>query len=167
VVGPDARVLILGTLPSRRSIAEGEYYGHPRNVFWSIMGELLGAGRELAYEQRTRRLVEAGVAIWDVLAASVRPGSLDAAIDMATARPNDIASFLESNSRIALVCFNGQKAASLYRRMVVPGLETRFNALRYETLPSTSPANAAIGFDDKLKRWQVILSETNNKGENR
>jgi TDG/mug DNA glycosylase family protein len=129
------------------------------------MGELLGAGRELTYEQRTVRLVEAGVAIWDVLAASVRPGSLDAAIDMATARPNDFVTFLASNPHIGLVCFNGQKAASIYRRMVVPELETRFNALRYETLPSTSPAFAGMSFEAKLERWAVILSQTTNTGD--
>jgi hypoxanthine-DNA glycosylase len=160
LTGPGARVLILGTLPSRRSIAEGQYYGHPRNAFWPIMGKLLGAGRELSYAQRTERLVEAGVAVWDVLAASIRPGSMDADIDIATATANDFESFFLAHPQIRLVCFNGRKAEALFRRMVVPGLETRFNSLRYETLPSTSPAYAAIGFEDKVKRWQAILRDT-------
>ena len=169
LAGPGVRVLILGTLPSRRSIAEGQYYGHPRNAFWPIMGKLLGAGRELPYTQRTERLVTAGVAVWDVLAASIRPGSMDADIDIASARANDFAAFFRAHPHIRLVCFNGQTAESLFYRMVVPGLETRFNALRYETLPSTSPAYAAIGFEDKAQRWQAILKEipieNSNRGE--
>lgn len=169
LTGPGVRALILGTLPSRRSIIEGQYYGHPRNAFWPIMGRLLGAGRELPYAERTERLVAAGVAVWDVLAASIRPGSMDADIDIATARANDFESFFRAHPQIRLVCFNGRKAEALFRRMVVPRLETRFNSLRYETLPSTSPAYAAIGFEDKVNRWQAtlkdILIEHSNRGE--
>jgi hypoxanthine-DNA glycosylase len=165
VVGAQARVLILGTLPSRRSLELSQYYGHPRNAFWRIMGVLFGAGPEVPYAERTRRVAAAGVAIWDVLAASVRPGSMDAAIDLATASANDIEGFLGSHPYIRLVCFNGRTAESLFRRLVAPNLEKGSNVPRYETLPSTSPAFAAMSFEEKLERWKVILAETNKKGE--
>lgn len=156
ILGADARVLILGSLPSVMSIRKGEYYGHPQNSFWKIMGELFGAEQNLAYETRVLRLAERGVAVWDVLAASVRPGSMDADIDPSTARANDFGRFFQDNERIHAVFFNGRAAAQFYRRLVAPGLENGSNTLHYETLPSTSPANAAIGFADKLLAWRVV-----------
>jgi hypothetical protein len=77
VSGPDARVLILGTLPGAASIAQGAYYAHPRNAFWRIMTEITGADPALPYDERLRCLVRARVAVWDVCAHAVRPGSLD------------------------------------------------------------------------------------------
>jgi TDG/mug DNA glycosylase family protein len=81
ILGDRARVLILGSLPSVASLEKNQYYGHPQNVFWRIMGELFGAGPDMPYAQRTRILVNARVAVWDVLRSSVRPGSMDADID--------------------------------------------------------------------------------------
>ena len=138
------------------SIREGEYYGHPQNAFWSIMGELFRAGPDQDYETRTSRLIQNGVAVWDVLAASVRPGSMDADIDPDTARPNDFAGLFRDNSGIRLVCFNGQAAARFYKRLVAPGLEKGSNTLHYETLPSTSPAYASKSLADKLEQWRVV-----------
>lgn len=165
VVGEHARVLILGTLPSRRSLELSQYYGHPRNAFWRIMGVLFDAGPDVPYDERTRRVAAAGVAIWDVLDASVRPGSMDAAIDLSTARANDFAAFLASRPDIRLVCFNGKTAESLFRRLVAPNLEKGSNVQRFETLPSTSPAFAAMSFEEKLERWKIILAATHGKGE--
>ena len=88
IVAPDASVLVLGSLPSRKSLAQRQYYGHPQNAFWRIMGDLFGAGPTQAYDARKEILMHNGIAVWDVLAASIRPGSLDASIDADTARAN-------------------------------------------------------------------------------
>lgn len=157
VADPNAACLVLGSLPGRRSIDAGEYYAHPRNVFWRIMGELVGARPELPYESRLERLRVARIALWDVLASSVRPGSLDASIRTDTAEPNDFATFLANHRDIACICFNGQAAARLFRRYVANDANAAVSKLRQLTLPSTSPAHAAMPFEAKLARWNVAI----------
>lgn len=151
-----ARVLILGSLPGQVSLRQQQYYAQPRNAFWTIMGRLFDAGPELPYDERTRRLIEKRVALWDVCATAHRPGSLDAAIRPSSVLPNDFAGFIASHPRIHLVVFNGSKAAELYRRAVLPDLPGDIRSIRYETLPSTSPAHASMTFEDKLARWSIV-----------
>lgn len=157
IANAHARVLILGSLPGQVSLQRQQYYAQPHNAFWKIMGRLFGAGPELPYEERVQRLVRNGIALWDVCASAQRPGSLDAAIVHSSVVPNDLAAFIESHPRVGLICFNGGKAADLYRRRVLPGLPTTVRAIRYETLPSTSPAHAAMPFEEKLTRWVAVL----------
>lgn len=152
LAGSGAKLLILGSLPGQRSIAAGEYYAHPQNAFWRIMGALFDAGPEHPYPLRAERLRRAGVAVWDVLESSVRAGSMDAAIEDATAVPNDFAVFMGRYPRIGRICFNGRKAAELFERRVLPGMPDGVCPARV-TLPSTSPAYAAMSFEDKLARW--------------
>jgi TDG/mug DNA glycosylase family protein len=152
-----AQVLILGSLPGQASLQRQQYYALPRNAFWKIMGRLFGAGPELPYAERAQCLVRNGIALWDVCAAAQRPGSLDAAIVHSSVVPNDLAAFIESHPGIGLVCFNGGKAAELYRRLVLPGLPAKLGTIRTETLPSTSPAHAAMSFEEKLTRWAAAL----------
>ena len=152
-----ARVLILGSLPGQVSLQRQQYYAHPHNAFWKIMGRLFGADPELPYAERAQHLMQKGIALWDVCAAAQRPGSLDTAIVHASVVPNDFAAFIESHPDITLIGFNGGKAADLYRRLVLPGLPATCHAIRTETLPSTSPAYAAMTFDDKLARWAAVL----------
>jgi hypoxanthine-DNA glycosylase len=159
----DARVLILGTVPSRRSLEAGQYYAHPRNAFWPIVERLfardaspdnIGPGApRLDYETRVALLREARVALWDVLRAAERPGSLDADISAPVA--NDFAAFFARHPAVRTVCFNGTKARALWVRHVAPALPARLEP-GLVTLPSTSPANAAPSFDDKLAAWQVV-----------
>ncbi|MFO7541556.1 MAG: DNA-deoxyinosine glycosylase [Thiobacillus sp.] len=152
-----ARVLILGSLPGQVSLQHQQYYAHPHNAFWKIMGRLFGAGPDLPYTERTQCLSRNGIALWDVCAAAQRPGSLDAAIVHDSVVPNDLAAFIGSHPGIGLICFNGGKAADLYRRLVRPGLPENLRAIRTETLPSTSPAHAALSFEEKLTRWAAVL----------
>jgi TDG/mug DNA glycosylase family protein len=155
-----ARILILGSLPGRVSLQRQQYYALPHNAFWKIMGQLFGAGPELPYAERMRHLVRNGIALWDVCAAAQRPGSLDASIVHSSVVPNDLAAFIESHPDIGLICFNGGKAADLYRRLVLPGLPglpATDRTIRYATLPSTSPAHAGMPFEEKLTRWAAVL----------
>jgi len=149
----DARILILGSLPGQRSLAAGEYYAHPQNKFWTIMAELAGASGR--YEQRCAALLESRIALWDVLESSQRPGSLDADIRMSSAAVNDFTEFLAQHRAIEKILFNGQKAAQIFVRRVLPGLGHRDIALR--TMPSTSPAHAAMSYRDKMLAWRAAL----------
>lgn len=160
VVGPRPRLLILGSLPGQRSLEAQEYYAQPQNAFWPIMRELIAAGPELGYEQRLARLKQQGVALWDVLAAGQRPGSLDSAIVKATAVTNDFAGFFARHgATVRLVCFNGKTAADLYARRIAPALKPDYASLPTATLPSTSPAYAAMRFEAKLAHWSTAISE--------
>jgi hypoxanthine-DNA glycosylase len=154
----DARVLILGTLPGKLSLERRQYYAQPRNVFWRIMGDLLGFDRDLPYEQRTSRLVENGIALWDVCAAAHRSGSLDSNIQIPDADVNDFSAFFAMHSRIALVCFNGKPAAEMYARRVLPSLPAGCRDIRLVVLPSTSPAHARMPYEEKLRQWRVAFA---------
>ena len=163
IAGSGARVLVLGSLPSVKSVEKQQYYGHPQNAFWRVMDELFGAGIEMPYADRVETLVKNRVAVWDVLAASIRPGSMDSAIDETTARSNDFNRFFREQPEIGLVCFNGKAAARLYDRLVAPELEKGSNTPEYQTLPSTSPAYASMTFADKLERWRVVRTAVDKK----
>ena len=131
VYDEQARVLILGSMPGTASLQQAQYYAHPRNAFWFIMGELAGARPELDYEQRLDCLRRAGIALWDVLAACQRPGSLDANILSHSQQPNDIAALLQACPLILRVMFNGAAAENLFRRHVRPQLQDPGRALDY------------------------------------
>jgi double-stranded uracil-DNA glycosylase len=155
-----ARVLILGSLPGVRSLEAQEYYAQPQNAFWRIMDALIGAGPDLEYAKRLDRLRESGFALWDVIHAAVRAGSMDSAIERATIVPNDFAGFLATHDGIRLVCFNGRTAAELWRKKVVPTLAAEHAAIETRTLPSTSPAYAGMPFAEKLGCWHAVLGSS-------
>jgi hypoxanthine-DNA glycosylase len=160
----DARVLILGTLPGPESLRQQQYYALPRNAFWRIMGDLIGAGPGEPYPRRLKILRQNHVALWDVCASAYREGALDAAIRGKSVVPNDFERFFRSHPRIQLICFNGQTAAELYRRLVLPGLPEPLQGMRREILPSTSPAFAAMSYERKLERWEVVRRESGRTG---
>ena len=151
-----ARVLVLGSLPGRRSLEMQEYYAQPQNAFWRIMGELVGATPSLPYQARLTRLRASRIAVWDVLAAGERKGSLDSAIVPASIVVNDFATFFVQHPRIRLICFNGQKAAAVFRREVLPRVP--LESIERRVMPSTSPAYASLRFDQKLDLWAAALA---------
>lgn len=153
---PNARVLVLGSLPGRMSLEKQQYYAQPRNAFWRIVEALWDIPLDAAYGERTRRLALERVALWDVCAAAVRVGSLDSAIVHETVEPNDFVGFLARHRRIELVCFNGAKSAELWRRLVAPRLPEALRELPTHALPSTSPAHQTLTFAAKLERWRVV-----------
>lgn len=153
VSDPKAVVLVLGTMPGKASLAAAQYYGHPRNLFWPFVGEVLGFEPSVGYTERTSQLIKARVAIWDVLQLCTRKSSLDS--DIIDPVPNDFVSFFRKHPRIARVCFNGAKAEALYRKRVIGKLDVA-RSLEYVGLPSTSPANASLTRASKLARWNAI-----------
>ncbi len=153
-----ARILILGSMPGVASLAAGEYYAHPRNAFWPLMGELVGAGPELPYDARCEKLRVASIAVWDVLRECRREGSLDARIETATEVANDFSALLNDCPQIERIGFNGQKAETAFHRHVAKTLpEEQLARLAFARLPSTSPAHASLRFEEKLRMWKAWL----------
>lgn len=156
--GKKPRVLILGTMPGKMSLEKQQYYGHPQNAFWRIVGELLHIDPKADYATRVRQLADKNIALWDVLKFCVRESSLDTDIERDSEVPNDIVQLLKTHSTIRRVCFNGAKAAQLYRRHILPQIPDNFRAIEYSPLPSTSPAHAGMRYAEKLAAWRVILT---------
>ncbi|MDX1460527.1 MAG: DNA-deoxyinosine glycosylase [Xanthomonadales bacterium] len=151
----DATTLVLGTMPSQASLAAGQYYAHPRNAFWSIMGRLFDFDPKAPYPERVCELQRAHVAVWDVIASCRRPGSLDSDIDATSVVVNDFSGLLDECGEIRTIAFNGRTAQALFGKHV---RQLTGNAKRYRclALPSTSPAHAAMHFETKLERWSVL-----------
>jgi len=150
---PDAQILILGSIPGVASLEAAQYYAFPRNAFWKIMDELFAASPELDYTSRLQILKNNHIALWDVIGTCHRPGSLDSAISNDGMVTNDFNHFFKQHVHITHVYFNGQKAGDLFKKRVAPDLGDKY---KYQTLPSTSPANAAKHFTEKLAAWSVI-----------
>lgn len=142
-------MLILGSFPSTASLAAQQYYAHPQNQFWRILGAVVGQPlKEVDYAARIAVVQAAGIGIWDVFASCERAGSLDSAIR--DALPNDLVALRKVAPALRRICFNGRMAAKRIREVEAMG----FEAL---VLPSTSPAHAGMSFEEKLARWSAGL----------
>lgn len=142
------RVLILGSLPGERSLAERRYYAHPQNQFWRLVGSAIG--RDLAaldYDARLAALLHAGIGLWDVIASAARTGSTDAAIREHDT--NDLAALVARLPRLRAIAFNGGTAARLGRPFVGDG------NLALVALPSSSPLHT-IGVAAKQPAWDGL-----------
>jgi hypoxanthine-DNA glycosylase len=146
----EARLLVLGSFPGAASLAAQQYYAHPRNHFWPILGALWGVElTALPYARRVAQARQRGLAVWDVYAACRREGSLDAAI--VDAEPNDLPGLAKRLPRLAAVAHNGSESARAMRI-------TRALGLTVHRLPSTSPANASWSFERKLAAWRAVFA---------
>jgi hypoxanthine-DNA glycosylase len=149
VIDDGARVLLLGSFPSERSLAARQYYANLRNQFWTLMGTLFDFDAELPYDQRLAAVTGHGVALWDVVHGCRRAGSMDAKIDRKTLVVNDFAPLFSRYPGIRRVFVNGLTAFELFERHVATGLPT-------VRLPSSSGA-LPMSFADKLARWSEIV----------
>ena len=142
--------MVLGSLPGDASLAAAQYYAHPRNAFWRLIGGVLG--RDLVampYPDRLEALKAGGVGLWDVIAGAERPGSLDTAIR--NAENADLVGLVATLPRLGAVAFNGGLAARTGRR-VLAGVDI---GIRLIDLPSSSPAHARP-FAEKAAAWAVL-----------
>lgn len=156
IATPASHVLILGSMPGKKSLQEQQYYAHPRNAFWPVMAALFGTPAD-DYAQRVALIRDNKLALWDVLAECLRPGSLDQAIDRKTAQVNDFASFFKAHPKIEYVFFNGGAAHDLFMQRVWPLLDVQVkNRLTLQRLPSTSPAMASLSLEKKIAAWQPV-----------
>jgi hypoxanthine-DNA glycosylase len=148
----DTTILILGTMPGDKSLALNEYYGHPGNRFWKIISTITGNDFPLTYPDKKKLLLKTTIGIWDVIHHANRKGSLDSAIE--EEEPNDLASFITKHKKLKVIGFNGAKSESLFDKYF-----DRKSGLKYISLPSTSPANTGIDFDNICKLWERILND--------
>jgi hypoxanthine-DNA glycosylase len=151
-----ARVLVLGTLPGEESLRRGEYYAHPRNLFWPIVFGLFNATPVADYAGKVAFVKARRIALWDVCEIGEREASADSTIRRE--QPNAIGQLLDAHPLIRAVAFNGTGAQRLHDRHF-----PRHASLAYLALPSTSPAHARMDFAGKLVRWMALreaLSET-------
>jgi hypoxanthine-DNA glycosylase len=152
VVDESVRLLVLGSLPGERSLAERRYYAHPQNQFWRLMSPVIG--RDLAalpYDQRLTALLEAHVGLWDVVASATRPGSADAA--MRDIEGHDIGGLAALLPHLHAIAFNGGTAL----RHGVKQLGAAASRYTVVALPSSSPLHT-VGFDAKLPAWQALAT---------
>jgi hypoxanthine-DNA glycosylase len=153
VLDQRTRILVLGSFPGAASLAAQQYYAHPRNHLWPILSALVGEDlAALAYADRLPRLLAHGFGLWDVLGACEREGSLDAAIRQPAA--NDFAQLRKLCPALETIGFNGQAAGKFAPQFFAEGYCT-------VVLPSTSPAHAAMSFEQKLALWRGLLEVVN------
>ncbi|MDX1808388.1 MAG: DNA-deoxyinosine glycosylase [Sulfurospirillaceae bacterium] len=147
IVDTNSYVLILGSIPSVKSLEEMQYYAHPQNAFWFIMSELFHFERKLEYNQRLEILLKNRIALYDVIGSCERAGSLDSAIK--NAKHQDFEQFFQKHSNIKHVFCNGGKAYSEFTK-IYKGDKSVYK------LPSTSPAFAKMKKEEKLEEWKII-----------
>jgi hypoxanthine-DNA glycosylase len=151
VIAPHTRLVVLGSFPGVASLQAQQYYGHPRNHFWPILGQLWGQDLvALPYAQRLQVMQAQGLGLWDVYAGCRREGSLDSAIQDPVL--NDLASLRQLAPGLRGVAHNGGESARAMRHTAALGLPVW-------RLPSTSPANASWSFDRKLAAWRSVFLE--------
>ena len=160
VIGTDPRIVILGSMPGVASLEAVQYYAHPRNAFWPIMGALFGFDHEVDYETRINEIRKLPIILWDSLQSCHRPGSLDSNIDMETAQANDFPGLLRDHPRIRAIYFNGATSEKYFCKLALPDLPEDLD-IHLQRLPSTSPAHAGMTFEQKLAAWRRILDYVN------
>jgi hypoxanthine-DNA glycosylase len=149
VVDDQTRLLVLGSLPGEISLRAAQYYAHPQNQFWRLIGAVIGADLAAApYEARLAMLRSRGVGLWDVVRSARRVGSLDAAIR--DHQPNALAELAGALPDLAAIAFNGATASTIGRKALGPNPRWAL-----ASLPSSSPAHT-IGFEPKLAQWMTL-----------
>ena len=163
VIGVNPKVLILGSMPGVKSLQVQQYYAHPRNAFWPIMSALFDIDWAVDYDTRIEQFKALPLALWDVLGACHREGSLDADISQEQLQVNPIDRLLQEHLGISLIVFNGATAERFFRQKAAESISNlhRYSLLK---LPSTSPAHASRTLQQKLDEWQAIGKYLNNIG---
>lgn len=133
ILDENTEILILGSLPGDVSIRKHQYYGHPGNNFWRLLGDIIGEDLQgMNYQNRLETLKRNKIGLWDVFKAGKREGSEDAKI-----KNEEINQFLmlkELAPSLKLVLFNGKKSGKYEPILKAMGYETK-------VLPSSSGAN--------------------------
>lgn len=152
IIDAQSRILILGSMPGKKSLAMQQYYAHPQNRFWKMLGEIFKSEIGSSYEEKTAFLLAHKIALWDVLSYCERESSLDS--DIKNEIPNDIGKLLRENSQIKAVFCNGGKAAASFKKYFAQS----FPQLKVYYYHSTSPANARMSLTDLVLEWQTVRS---------
>lgn len=156
LIGRNPRIIILGSMPGVVSLRAAQYYANPRNAFWAIMADLFGFDIEASYELRARQIKQCPVILWDTLKACEREGSLDSSILKHQIEANNVVALLAQFPTLRAIAFNGATSEKYFRQLVQADLPSQ-HGLSLLKLPSTSPANAAMNFEQKLASWRCLL----------
>lgn len=149
IVDGRTRLLVLGSLPGEISLRAAQYYAHPQNQFWRLMGAVIGADLAGAsYEARLAGLLSHGVGLWDVVRSASRKGSLDTAIR--DHQPNALAELAATLPALVAIAFNGGAASKIGRQTLGPD-----PLWTLVSLPSSSPAHT-LRFEAKLAHWLAL-----------
>ncbi len=145
IIGPAPLILILGSMPGIQSLRAKQYYAHPRNHFWMILGEIYGFDPGVAYPDRINQLIQHRIALWDVLKTCERSGSMDQNIQRESEIPNELGRFLENHRTIRAVIFNGAKAHDGFYRHIYPHLPSLLAAqMEYDPHAVNQPGECEI-----------------------
>ncbi len=155
VIDHNTKIIIVGSMPGKDSLAKNQYYAHKRNAFWLIMAELFGENANFSYTERLNQLLINKVGLWDAIHTCQRKTSLDSDIVEHSITANNFKALLQNHPSVTTLCFNGLKSEQVFKRYVVPTLST--DHLQLVRLPSTSPANATMTFEQKLSAWREVL----------
>ena len=149
----NSTILILGSMPGVKSLEEQQYYAHPQNRFWKVMGAICDEVQlpELAYNTKLKILLNKNIALWDTIKSCEREGSLDS--DIQNEMPNDIKALLKNYPNIKTICLNGNKSYSALKKYF-PDLLDKYSCHK---MPSTSPANARYSLDKLIEEWRVTF----------
>jgi TDG/mug DNA glycosylase family protein len=157
IVGTDARIVILGTLPGEESLRVQRYYADSSNAFWYVIQQLFGIARSLSYDEIRQSLIKNQIAIWDVLQRAERSGSQDSKIIAGTEVANDFAAFFSAYPSIRDVFFNGGKPKKYFHKLVIPVLQMEAGFPRLNpALQSTSGVNSHHTPEKKVELWRVV-----------
>lgn len=151
-INNNSKVLILGSMPGVKSLEEKQYYAHPQNRFWKVMGHILGEPKlhEFDYGSKLKTLLKNNIALWDTIKSCRREGSLDSDIQNET--PNDIRKLLKKYPNIKTICLNGNKSYSAFKKYF-PDLLNKYSCHK---MPSTSPANARYSLEKLVEEWEIF-----------
>ena len=151
-IDENSKVLILGSMPGVKSLEEQQYYAHPQNRFWKVMGRVLNVPKlhDFDYHLKLKALLDNNIALWDTIKSCKRAGSLDSDIQNET--PNNIRELLKNYPNIKTICLNGNKSYSAFKKYF-PDLSEKYNCKK---MPSTSPANAKYSLDKLVEDWIFI-----------
>ena len=152
-IDDNSQILILGSMPGVKSLEEQQYYAHPQNRFWKVMGSTCNEPKlsELDYETKLKTLLNNNIALWDTIKSCKRDGSLDS--DIKNEEPNNIRKLLKKYPNIQTICLNGNKSYSAFKKYF-PDLLEKYSCHK---MPSTSPTNARYSLDVLTKEWSKIV----------
>ncbi len=151
-ISSNCKILILGSMPGIKSLQEQQYYAHPQNRFWKVMGYICGNSDlyEKEYNEKLTTLLNNNIALWDTIKSCKREGSLDS--NIIDVIPNNLTELLKKYPNIKTICLNGNKSYSAFKKYF-PDLLKNYNCYK---LPSTSPANAKYTLDKLITEWEII-----------
>ena len=151
-IDKNSTILILGSMPGVKSLEQQQYYAHQQNRFWKVMAKICNTPDlpDKDYNKKLEILLTHNVALWDTIKSCKRDGSLDS--DIQNEFPNDIRSLLIKYPNIKIICLNGNKSFSAFKKFF-PDLLEKYKSSK---MPSTSPANAKYSLEKLINEWNVF-----------